>query len=168
MNPLSRPFEELSITTVVDGRFFINELFKRKFVDEAPDHGAAVICFYRKSSDHYIPVCYANFLQYDEVVLVGGAMTDGRAFAQMPVDLAERIRASGGAYYHVLKFAFDHFKDQCEAYFGHAGDCRAYQVDMNAGFEPTPYQFLIAHFHKPITPERKHFLIEKIHAIGPF
>ncbi len=168
MNLLSRPFENILITTVNDGPFFIDELFQRKFAHPAPDFGHPVICFYRKNSANYIPVCYTSFLQHDEVILVGGAMTDGKAFTQMTGDLAEIIRASGGIYYHVLKFAFDHFKDQCEAFFGHAGDQRAYQVDMNAGFEPTRYQYLIGHFHKPVTLERKNYLIEKINAIGPF
>jgi len=95
-------------------------------------------------------------------------MTDGNAFGFMSDDLASRIRTSGGIYYHVLKFAFDHFKDNCEAYFGHAGDQRAYEVDINAGFEPTGHQHLIAHFHKPLSLERKAVLIEKIHRIGPF
>jgi len=95
-------------------------------------------------------------------------MTDGKAFEYMTADLADRIRISGGIYYHVLAFAFDHFKDKCEAYFGYAGDQRAYEVDMRAGFEPTKHQYLIGHFHKPISIDRKNFLIEKINNIGPF
>lgn len=168
MQSLSRPFENLLITTVNNGPFFIGDLFQRKFADAAPDYGNPVICFYRKAWDHYIPVCYTSFLPYDEVILVGGAMTDGKAFEQMCGDLGENIKQSGGIYYHVLKFAFDQFKDQCEAYFGHAGDQRAYEVDIQAGFEATKYQYLIANFHKPITTARKNFLIEKIHGIGPF
>ncbi len=168
MSPLSRPFENLLITTVDDGPFFIDELFQRKFSQATPDFGRSVICFYRKDSGHYIPVCYLNFLTYDEVILVGGGMTDGRAFGQMTGSLAEDIRASGGALYHVLRFGFDHFKDQCEAFFGHAGDARAYEVDMHAGFEPTKHQHLIAHFQKPINEQRKNYLIDKIHALGPF
>ncbi len=168
MNSLSRPLENLLVTTVDDGPFFIDELFQRKFAHAAPNSGNPVICFYRKSCDHYIPVCYINFLQHDEVILVGGAITDGRAFGHMTGNLAEKIKNSGGTFYHVLKFAFDHFKDRCEAFFGYAGDQRAYEVDMRAGFEPTKYQYLIGHFHKPITLERKNFLIEKIHGIGPF
>jgi hypothetical protein len=168
MNPLSRPFENLLITTVNDGPFFIDELFQRKFAHAAPDFGYPVICFYRKSNDHFLPVCYINYLKHDEVILVGGGMTDGRAFGQMAGNLAETIRESGGIFYHLLKFGFDHFKDQCEAFFGHAGDQRAYEVDIRAGFEPTKHQYLIGHFHKPITIERKNFLIEKIHGIGPF
>jgi hypothetical protein len=168
MNPLAHPFENLLITTVSNGPFFIDSLFRRKFAHPAPDHGIAVICFYRDSRDHFLPLCYTNFLPYDEVILVGGAMTDGNTYRHMDGELAEQISASGGIYYHVLKFAFDHFKDECEAYFGHAGDQRAYDVDIQAGFEPTEFEHLIAHFHKPITSERKSFLVEKIHAIGPF
>ena len=52
--------------------------------------------------------------------------------------------------------------------FGYAGDERAYEVDLKAGFRPTGHQHLIAHFHKPVTDERRRHLIEKIHAIGPF
>lgn len=168
MNPLARPFEDLVIAAVSDGPFFIDDLFQKKFGGRAPHYGESVICFYRKSLHHFIPVGYANFLAFDEVILVGGAMTDGKAFAHMPAQLCQDIRDSGGVYYHLLKFAFDHFKDRCEAFFGHAGDQRAYEVDIAAGFEATEHQHLIAHFHKPVTPERKAGLIEKIHAIGPF
>ncbi len=168
MNPLSRPFENLLITTVDDGPFFINEMFQKKFGHPAPDHGLSVVCFYRNNWDHFLPVCYINFLPYEEVMLVGGGMTDGRAFAHMTGGLAEKISSSEGVFYHVLKFGFDKFKGQCEAYFGHAGDKRAYEVDMKAGFEPTKYQHLIANFHKPLTTERKNYLIEKVHGIGSF
>ena len=96
MNSLSRPFKKLLITTVDDGPFFVDELFHRKFAHPAPDHGMSVICFYRIDWDHFIPVCYTNFLPYEEVILVGGAMTDGRAFGRMTDNLPERIKASGG------------------------------------------------------------------------
>lgn len=168
MKSLSQPFENLLITEVGDGPFFVDDLFRRKFGDPAPDYGIPVICFYRNQWDHFLPVCYVNFLPFDEVILVGGGMTDGKAFGHMTDDLPERIRESGGLLYHVLKFGFDHLKDRCEAFFGHAGDQRAYEVDMQAGFEPTRYEHLIAHFHKPLTLERKKALIEKINAIGDF
>ena len=168
MTSLSSPFEDILITPVLDGPFFIDELFRKKFASPAPDYGHSVICFYRNNWNHFIPVCYTNFLPYEEVILVGGAMTDGRSFAHMPEGLPSNIKESGGIYYHVLRLAFDHFKDDCEAFFGHAGDQRAYEVDIEAGFEATEHQHLIAHFQKPVSSERKQFLIEKIHAIGPF
>jgi len=165
---LSQPFENLLITTVNDGPFFVGDLFQRKFAHPAPEYGNPVICFYRKSWNHFIPVSYASFLPYEEVILVGGAMTDGSAFGHMPESLPDEIRKSGGIYFHVLKFAFNHFREDCEAFFGYAGDRRAYDVDIAAGFESTKHQHLIAHFHKPLMIERKNFLIEKIHGIGPF
>ena len=168
MDSLSRPFENLLITTVNDGPFFIDELFQRKFGSPAPEHGNSVICFYRSDWDHFHPVCYANLLPYEEVILVGGVMTDGRAFQRMPGKLAEKINDAGGIYYHVLKFAFEHFKDQCEAFFGLAKEQRPMVVNLEAGFELTKYPHLIANFHKPITLERKIYLIEKIHGIGSF
>lgn len=168
MNSLATPLENLLITTVDDGPFFIGNMFRRKFGDPAPEHGTHVICFYRSDWDHFLPVSYLNFLPWDEVILVGGGMTDGRAFAHMSGDLAEQIRESGGMLYHMLRFGFHHFRDQCEAYFGHAGDPRAYEVDLRAGFEPTGHENLIAHFHKPISTDRRAFLIEKIRQIGAF
>lgn len=95
-------------------------------------------------------------------------MTDGSVFRLMPKETRGVIKQLGGIYYQVLLFAFEYFKDDCEAFFGHAGDKRAYEIDLKAGFTQTPYQYLIANFHKPISKERRIELIEKIHAIGPF
>jgi hypothetical protein len=168
MTSLSRPFENLLITTVNDGSFFIDELFQKKFGSAAPQYGHSVICFYRSNWDHFLPLCYGNFLPHEEVILVGGVMTDGRTFRHLPQELSEKINDAGGIYYHVLKYAFEAFKDNCEAYFGLAENPRALAVNLTAGFEPTKYQHLIVNFHKPITAERKTYLIEKIHGIGPF
>ena len=73
MPTLAQPFSDLLITTVDNGPFFINDLFKRKFAGIAPDYGASVICFYRQSATTFMPLCYSNFLQYEEVILVAAA-----------------------------------------------------------------------------------------------
>lgn len=168
MNDHAYITEDLMISRVENAPFFVDELFRTKFSDRTPEYGHGVICFYRKDWQHFIPLCYTNFLPYDEVILVGGAMTDGAVFRLMPRETREVIKQAGGVYFQVLKFAFESMKDECEAFFGHAGDRRAYEVDIRAGFEPTPYPFLIANFHKPTSDQRKTELIEKIHAIGPF
>jgi len=168
MSQLSQPFEDVLFTTVDNGPFFIDELFQRKFASPAPEHGVPVVGFYRKSWEHFIPVCYINVLPYDEVLLVGGVMTDGRAFGHMSNGLPEKITASGGMYYHLLRFVFDKFANHCEAYFGYSGDQRGYKVGIQAGFEPTAHKHLIVRFPKPLSEEKKKHLIEKIHAVGPF
>lgn len=168
MPSLSQPFNDIFFSAVSNGQCFVDALFRKKFGDPAPDYGHSVIGFYRKSFQHFIPVCHMNYLLHENIMLCGGAMTDGAAFAEMPERLAAEIRAGGGIYFHLIKYAFDYFADQCEAYFGFAGDPRALEVDLAAGYEPTGHQHLIVHFHKPVSEQRKRELIEKAHALGPF
>lgn len=168
MPSLAQPFTDIQITAVSDGPFFVDELFKLKFGGPAPDYGHSVIAFWRKDYQRFVPLCYTNFLPYEGVILVGGAMTDSRVLRQLPADTRQEIRAGGGAYYAVLKYAFHRFGPECEAFFGFAADTRALRVDLAAGFEHTGHENLIVHFHKPLAAAQKHSLIEKIHQIGAF
>jgi hypothetical protein len=168
MPSLSQPFNDIFFSAVSNGQCFVDALFRKKFGDPAPDYGHSVIGFYRKSFRHFIPVCHMNYLQHEEILLSGGAMTDGAAFREMPAQLAAEIRAAGGVYFHLIKYAFDYFAGNCEAFFGYAGDPRALEVDLAAGYQPTPHEHLIVHFHQPLSEERKRQLIAKAHALGPF
>lgn len=168
MSSFSQPFRDIFITTVSDGPAFIDKLFQKKFGAPAPHYGHSVIAFYRQSWQHFVPVCYANFLPHDEILLGGGAMTDTMAFRAMPRDLFHEIKQSGGVYVPLLRFAIDHLGPQCDAIFGFAGDKLAHEQDIKAGFEPTAYPNLLVHFHKPLSEERKTALIEKANAVGPF
>ena len=168
MNPFSNPFEDLLITTVNDGPFFVDDLFQRKFAEPAPRYGNSVVCFYRINWHEFIPVCYVNFTPYDEVMLGGGAITDAFAFRKMPRSLIGDVKRAGGIYLHALKFSIHEFQNDCEGYFGYTANRLAYNVDIKAGFEPTKYECLIAHFQKPVTNERRNFLIDKVHSVGPF
>jgi len=168
MNALSHPFENIFITTVSDGPFFIDNLFRRKFAHPAPDHGNSIVCFYRKNWQEFMPVCYVNFNPFDEVMLGGGATTDVFAFRKMPKHLISEIKAAGGIYLQLLRFSIDYFQDDCEAFFGYTADKLALEVDIKAGFEPTKYKNLVVHFHKPLSSERREFLIDKANSVGPF
>jgi len=168
MPSLARPFTDIQVTTVSDGPFFVDELFRLKFGSPAPDYGHSVIAFWRGDWQRFVPLCYTNFLPYEGVILVGGAMTDGRVLRQLPAETRREIKAGGGVYYAVLKYAFDRFAPDCEAFFGYAADTRALRVDLAAGFEHTEHEHLIVHFHKPLGAARQQSLIGKIHQLGPF
>ena len=59
MSNLESPFENLLITPVNSGPFFIDALFKKKFADPAPDYGNPVICFLsEKHQPHYDYLLY--------------------------------------------------------------------------------------------------------------
>lgn len=164
----SQPFDNVFFSVVSNAPDFVNQLFNRKFGSNTPDHGYSVISFYRKDWRHFVPICYVNFLPYDEVLLAGGAMTDGFAFRLMPKSLFDEIKRAEGIYFHLLKFAFNHFRNDCEAFFGYAGDKLSYQQAIKAGFEPAGFKHLLAHFQKPLTQSRQRYLIEKIYKYGPF
>lgn len=160
--------QNIQCTEVGNGSFFAGDFFRRAFRHDLPTWGHHLVCFYRMSPEQFVPLTYVNFTQHADVILVGGAVTNGRAFQHVDDDTRRAIREHGGAYFQLLKFGFTKFADSCEAFFGYAGDRRAYEVDILAGFEPTDHQYLIVHFHKQLPEPRKRQLIAEIHALGPF
>jgi len=156
------------ISEVSSGAFFADDFFSRSFGENVPPYGHHIVCFYRKNPSHFLPLGYINFLEYDEVILVGGGVTNGAAFKLVDENHAAEIRETGGVLYQLLVYGFKAFADRCEAYFGYVGDPRAYEVDIQAGFEPTGHDRLVVNFHKSLSAERKAALIAKMHAVGPF
>lgn len=160
--------QEIQCTEVDPGAFFAGEFFTRAFSHQLPDWGHHLVCMYRKSAELFVPLTYVNFSQNDEVILVGGAVTNRKAFEHVDPAHAAQLREIGGAYFQLLKFGFSKFADQCDGYFGYTGDQRALEVDLAAGFEHTRHQYLIVNFHKPLPEARKDELIEKVSRLGPF
>ena len=156
------------VTEIPSGSFFADDFFCRSFGENVPPYGHHIVFLYRKNPEHFLPLGCVNFLEYDEVILVGGAVTNGRAFKYVDEQDSAQIRQDGGVYYQLLKYSFKTFADHCEAFFGYVGDDRAYEVDIQAGFEPTPHERLIVNFHKSMDLEKKEALIAKMHAVGPF
>ncbi len=160
-------FSFITPVVVDNGKFFINDMFQRKYRQNAPDVTNHLIAFYN-TNNVFLPVSYLSFLPHDNVLLVGGGMTDGRAIRQMSSDEQETIANNDGILYFMLKYGFEYFGSQCEAFFGYVNDPRAYKIDIKAGFEQTQYPYLVAHYHTPTSRQCKDSLEKKIHDIGPF
>ena len=160
--------EFIVVTEIDDARPFFGELFQRKFGDPAPLGKHHLGVFYRSAQRQFVPLSYLNFMPFGDIILVGGLCTDGRVFELMSEDERQRVRAAGGVMVHALRYAFVHLAEACDAFFGYCGDPRAYEVDMQAGFEPTEHDKLIARWHKPLDPVRRRSLVAKAQAIGPF
>lgn len=168
MTNFQSPHEDILITPVVNAPFFVDDMFQKAYKHDCPDFGQPLVCFYRKNCDHFIPLCFTLFWKHDEVMLNGGSVTNGAGFKQVPEHISRSIRESEGLFYHILRFGFDYFKDDCDAFFATCGDERAWDVSMKAGFEPTKYHHLIVNFHKPMPDWRKDILTDKIHQLGTF
>lgn len=175
------------ITPVImdNGKYFINELFNKKFNCDAPEatnpqivelfsiKGAPVVInhligFYKNKNNSFQPVSYVSLLVYKNVILVGGVMTDGEVIRKMSEHERQIIANSEGIYYSMLEYVFEHFADQCDAYFGYVNNARALEVNLSAGFKKTEFQYLIANFHKPLSNWKKNKITKMIRDIGPF
>jgi len=155
-------------TEVSSGSCFAGEMFHAAFQDDLPAWGHHLLLMYRRDDGFFLPLTYLNFLEHENVMLVGGGVTSGKSFQHVDPEDARQIRAEGGGLYKLLRYGFETFADQCDAYFGHAGNPRAYEVDMKAGFVSTKYEHLIVNFHKPLDETVKESLIDRIHSIGSF
>ena len=67
----------LRITEVDDGRFFAAPLFRRKFGGEPPESGHHLVAFYQPAPLTTQTLCYAHFMPFGDILLVGGVCTDG-------------------------------------------------------------------------------------------
>ena len=156
------------ITEVDDGPAFAGHIFRRAFGAEIPDFEHHVVAFVRPAEDLFVPANYVHLWLRDDVGLIGGASTDGRAFGHLAPETAARVRDAGGLYLQTLRWTFAKFADRCDAFFGYCGDPRAWDVDMQAGFQPTKHDKLIAHWHRPLPAARRDELVERVNAMGPF
>ena len=160
--------EDFTFVTEIDDRRVVESLFRRKFNDAPPDVPHHVVTFYRAGEIDYVPASYVHFRPFGDIILVGGAATDGRAIARMSDAERDAVKSSGGLYLAALRWAFARYARECEAFFGYCGDPRAYEVDVAAGFRDTPHPHLIVNFHKPLHEVMQRALIAKAHAIGSF
>ena len=153
---------------VSNGRYFINELFQRKFHSDAPAFGHHWVSFYKADDGNCWPVSYIHASVYGPMILIGGAMTDGQAMARMKDKHRQSIIDAGGCYYTSLRHVFVTMADQCEAYMALISNPRSMEVSCAAGFEKTRDEKLVAYFHKPATPARREELIQAALDFGPF
>jgi len=158
------------ITPVVvdDSYYFVNDLFQKKFGSPPPEYGNHLIGFYKNEKGCYLPVTYISLTPYKGTMLVGGAMTDGEVIKQMTGEQKEIISKTGGVYLNLLKYAFERFANDCDAFFGYVNDPRALEVDLAAGFKETEYQYVVANFHKSISSWKKKKLFKVINKLGSF
>lgn len=157
----------IRITEVDDWRI-PQPLFQRKFRADPPQVPHHIVSLYRAPDGALWPASYVHFRPFGDIYLVGGAATDGSVLARMCDAEREAVKASGGLYLQALRWAFAHYADRCDAYFGYCGDRRAYEVDVAAGFVDTEHEFLIAHWHKPLHDTVRRALVAKAHALGAF
>ena len=158
----------VTITEVDRGEFFVDELFRRKFGHPPPDFPRHLVALYRAPDRSLHVIGYSHMLPFGDVYLSGGSCSDGAAIARMQPHERDALRAAGGIWFWILKYAFRKYAGCCDAFFGHCGDARALEVALAAGFEPAGHEHLIVHWHKPLHENLRRALVAKVHALGRF
>jgi hypothetical protein len=160
-----RPF--LTITEIDDAEFLVGALFRRKFNAPPPDFGRHLVALY-KSDDGVRLAGFSHMRPFGDVYLSGGSCSDGDTIRAMAPAHREAIQAAGGVWHLILKYAFEKFADDCDAFFGHCGDARALDVALGAGFERTEFPPVIVNWHKPMHENFRRALLAKVVALGAF
>jgi hypothetical protein len=155
-------------TEVSAARFFINELFKRKFNSEAPAFGHHWVSFYKSENGECWPATYVHASIYGPLILIGGVMTDGAVLQRMKPEHRDAIIEAGGCYFTALRHVFKAMSDQCEAFAGLISDPRSMEVSCAAGFEPSGHDKLVVYCPRPVSAERREEFIKIALSAGPF
>jgi len=158
----------ITVTEVADGEFFAGELFRHKYGHPAPDFGRHIVGFYKDEEGSYHTLSYLHFWQQERIGLIGGGCTDGRVMRRIPDLKAQQINALGGMLRQTLLYAFTRFDQEIDAFFGHAGDSRAREVDLAAGFCETSDQHLLIRTTRGLSPEQEKALLDQAMALGRF
>lgn len=158
----------LTVTEVDDGAFFAGELFRYKYAQTLPDFGRHVVAFYRNEDGTYRTLSYLHFWRQGRIGLIGGGCTDGRVMRAIPAPHAAQINAIGGVLRYTLLYAFSRFAGDIDAFFGHAGDARAREVDLAAGFIETDDKHLLIRPARVLKPAEERALFEQALALGNF
>ena len=158
----------LCITEIDDAGLLAGPLFRRKFAQEPPEVGHHLVGLYRGADGRASVLGYSHMRAFGDIYLSGGSCSDGEAIRAMPPEHRQALSDAGGIWFLVLRYAFHHFADRCDAFFGYSGDRRALEVAHAAGFEDAGHTHLIVHWHKPLHPVFRRALVAKAHALGPF
>lgn len=166
VDPRLEPF--ILITEVSEGHRLANPIFERKFAQPCPDFGHHILALYQHETLGWLPATYVKYWPHDEVMLSGGACTDGRVLRLMSPEQQAIVSATGGLLVSAMRYAELRFSAQKPATFGYCGDARAWEVFDQVGYERLDHPHLIVRWHQRPADAEEAEMIERMKAIGPF
>ena len=158
----------ITVCEVQDGSFFAGDLFQRKYGVAPPEYGRHIVALYRDDDNALHTLSYLHFWQQDRIGLIGGGCTDGAIMRAMPANKASMINEAGGMLRQTLLYSFTRLHTEIDAFFGHAGDRRAREVDLAAGFSATDDEHLLMRAVRPLSDQEEKALLAQAVALGSF
>jgi hypothetical protein len=166
---MTNRIDDFIIITEVDrGPVFAEALFKRKYRVRVPDFRHHVVAFWKRDGGAFVPVSYVHFTDCGDIMLIGGACTDGELLRTMSEAQRAAIDEDGGINLAVTRYCLTRFGPRCDAVFGHCGDARSWDILSRCGFERVREPYLIARWSRPLEDARRLEMIEKATTFAPF
>lgn len=158
------------LVSEVDGvQRLAGRLFAASFRGTSPpDRGRHFVTMAELAPGRWALLCYVHFQPFGDTCLGGGACTDVSLLRELPQSIRDELRAAGGPYAQLLRYALGKMAKEFFAFFGHTSDRRATKIDLEVGFRPTPIQDLLIYTPQPLDATLERALIAKIAAVGPF
>jgi hypothetical protein len=161
--------DEFIVVTEVDrGPFFAGALFQRKYRAELPDFPHHVVALYRRADGSLLTASYVHFTDCGDILLAGGACTDGAVVRAMSAAEQTTMNEYGGLMLATLRYGFERWGGGCEAIFTCCGDPRALETTPKVGFIETGVQYLLVRWMRELSPTRQQQLIAKAKTFMPF
>lgn len=162
--------DDFLVITEVDDASMADSIFRRKYGGATvPDFPYHVVSFWKRDDGALVPVSYVHFWHRDNnMMLIGGACTDGNILREMSAGQRAAIDAAGGVNYLATRYSLHRYGPMCDAIFGHCGDARSFGILMRCGFQPMLAPYLIAYWPRLLTADRRQELIDAAHALGEF
>jgi hypothetical protein len=155
------------VEEVDDARFFINDLFRRRFGSDAPDYPSHFVAFHAAGGAQYGALGYVHYSRFEDSWLCGGMVMDDRAYRRVPAHHRAAIKAAGGVAEIMLRTTFARLRD-APAIWGYVGDKLAEVVDLRAGFVHTTAPHVMVVWNRPLSDAEKAERLAKVVALGPF
>jgi hypothetical protein len=142
-------------------------LFQATFGHAIPDFPRHFVAFHSRSEALHV-VSYIHYTAWeDHSWLCGGLCVDRDAYRRADPTEAEEWKRAGGLGEILLRNTLGRLTDRV-AIFGHCGDDRQWQHDLNVGFVPAADPNLLVIWNRPLDQAQRTRLIEKALALGAF
>ena len=160
---------KLPVVVEVDAAaVFAADLFRAAFGHPIPDFPRHFVALFRDAADALSVAAYIHYTAWeDDAWLCGGLCVDRGAYARALPDEAAAWKRAGGIGEIVLRDTFARLTDRA-AIFGHCGDAKQWQHDLNAGFVPAGPRHLLVRWNRVLPDDAKARLVARAAALGPF
>jgi hypothetical protein len=156
------------ITEVAEGARLADPIFRRKFAQPAPNFGHHILALYHHDELSWMPVTHVLYWEHEEVMLSGGACTDGRVLRMMRPEQQQAVRDAGGLLVSAMRYAEQRYSADKPGTFGYCGDARAWEVFDQVGYERLDHPHLIVRWHNKPDPDTAAAMIARMEKLGPF